>query len=261
MTQVSEKLPAAGGPDSGPVWVVLPTYNERDNLGSIVAAVRAQLPLATVLVVDDGSPDGTGDIADMLAGGDPHVRVLHRAAKGGLWPAYVAGIDSAVAGGAEIVVQMDADGSHDPAVLPELVGAVRSGCDLAIGSRYVPGGGTRDWPLSRRVVSRGGNLFAQLVLGLPYPDTTGGFRAWRVDFLRALDFRSIKATGYVCMIEMAYRAHRGGANVRQVPITFMNRRAGVSKMSGGIFVEAFVQVVKLRLTELARRRRGTRTSW
>jgi dolichol-phosphate mannosyltransferase len=261
MTQLTQKPPAPDSSQPGAVWVVLPTYDERGNLESIVTAIRAQLPFALVLVVDDSSPDGTGDIADLLAGTDLQVRVLHRTAKEGLWPAYVAGIDTALAAGARVVVQMDADWSHDPAVLPELVGAVRSGYDLAMGSRYVPGGGTSDWPLSRRVVSRGGNLFAQLILGLPYPDTTGGFRAWRADFLRLLDFRSIRATGYVCMIEMAYRAHRQGANVRQVPITFMNRRAGESKMSGSIFVEALVQVVKLRITEWARHRRGTRTSW
>ena len=261
MTQLSEQPPAPDGTEPGFIWVLLPTYDERDNLESIVAAIRAHLPSASVLIVDDASPDGTGDIADQLAGVDPQVSVLHRAAKDGLWPAYVAGIDRALAAGAQIVVQMDADWSHDPAVLSELVSAVQSGYDLAIGSRYVRGGGTPDWPLSRRLISRGGNLFAQLILALPYPDTTGGFRAWRADFLRVLDFRSIRATGYVCMIEMAYRAHRQGANVRQVPITFMNRRAGASKMSGSIFAEALVQVVKLRITEWARRRRGTRTSW
>ena len=260
MTQPSQKPPAQAGIEPGSVWVVLPTYNERGNLESIVAAVRARLPSASVLVVDDASPDGTGDIADRLAGADPQLKVLHRAAKEGLWPAYVAGINQALDAGAQIVVQMDADWSHDPAVLPEMVSAVRSGYDLALGSRYIAGGGTPDWPLSRRVISRGGNLFAQLVLGLPYPDTTGGFRAWRADLLRVLDFGSIEASGYVCMIEMAYRAHRRRARVRQIPITFMNRRAGVSKMSGSIFAEALVQVVKLRITELARRWRGTSTS-
>lgn len=258
MSKHYQQPPAPDGTEPGLVWVVLPTYDERDNLESIVAAIRARLPLASVLVVDDSSPDGTGDIADLLAAADPQVSVLHRAAKDGLWPAYVAGIDRALAAGAQIVVQMDADWSHDPAVLSELVGAVRSGYDLAIGSRYVPGGGTPDWPLSRRLISRGGNLLAQLILGLPYPDATGGFRAWRADFLRALDFRSIRATGYVCMIEIAYRAHRQGAKVRQVPITFMNRRAGASKMSGRIIAEAMTQVVKLRMTEWARRRRRTR---
>jgi dolichol-phosphate mannosyltransferase len=261
MKQHSNEPPAPAGTEPGSVWVVLPTYNERDNLESIVAGIRARLPSATVLVVDDASPDGTGDIADLLGAADPRLSVLHRAAKEGLWPAYVAGIDRALDAGAQIVVQMDADWSHDPAVLTELVSAVQSGYDLAVGSRYVAGGGTQDWPLSRRAISRGGNLFAQFVLGLPYPDLTGGFRAWRADFLRLLDFRSIEATGYVCMIEMMYRAHRRGAKVRQVPITFMNRRAGVSKMSGSIFTEAITQVVKLRMAEWARRRRRTGGPW
>ena len=244
----------------GPVlnWVVLPTYNERENLESIVAAIRGRLPSARVLVVDDGSPDGTGQIADNLAATDAQVSVLHRASKEGLWPAYLAGIEQALNAGAQVVVQMDADWSHDPAALPDLVGAVEAGYDLAIGSRYVAGGRTPGWPLSRRLISRGGNVFAQLILGLPYPDLTGGFRAWRADLLQALDLGSIKAAGYVCMIETVYRAHRHGAKIRQIPITFLDRRAGTSKMSGGIVLEAMTHVVKLRISESGRRRRRTR---
>jgi len=242
------------GPEPDFAWVVLPTYNERDNLESIVAAMRAHLPSASVLVVDDSSPDGTGNIADKLAAADSHVTVLHRTAKEGLWPAYRAGIEQALGAGAEIILQMDADWSHDPAVLPELVDAVRSGYDLAIGSRYIRGGATQDWPFSRRFISRGGNVFAKLVLGLPYSDVTSGYRAWRADFLRAMDLSSIAATGYVCMIEMAYRAHQLRAKVRQIPITFLDRRAGASKMSGHIFVEAMTHVLKLRLTALVGRR-------
>jgi dolichol-phosphate mannosyltransferase len=236
------------------VWVVLPTYDERDNLESIIAAIRSHLPSASVLVVDDNSPDGTGILADKLAAADSQVSVLHRTTKEGLWPAYRQGIEQAIGAGATIVVQMDADGSHDPAVLPELVDAVRSGCDLAIGSRYVRGGATEDWPFARRFISRGGNLFAQLVLGLPYSDVTSGYRAWRADFLRVMDLSTIEAAGYVCLVEMAFRAHRHRAKVQQIPITFVDRRAGTSKMSGHIVVEAMTHVLKLRISTLARRR-------
>jgi dolichol-phosphate mannosyltransferase len=239
------------------VWVVLPTYNEAENIGEIAAAILAVLPTATLLVVDDGSPDGTGDIADGLAAADPRVRVLHRAAKAGLGRAYLAGFRVALDGGAEQVIQMDADWSHDPAATRSLLAPLMNGAaDLVIGSRYTPGGRVVDWGIFRRVVSRGGSLFARVVLGLPANDLTGGFKAWRAATLARVDFAGVHAGGYVFQVEMTYRAQRGGARLREVPITFRDRRVGQSKMSRRIVAEALVVVLQLRWDEL--RGRGPR---
>jgi dolichol-phosphate mannosyltransferase len=243
------------------VWVIVPTYNEADNIRPITAAVLDVLPTATLLVVDDGSPDGTGQIADDLAAADPRIRVRHRAAKQGLGRAYLDGFGVALDGGATVVVQMDADFSHDPAVLPTMIAPIESNeADLVIGSRYTKGGGVVDWGIGRRVISRGGSLFARTVLGLKPRDLTGGFKAWRASTLAAVPFDGVRAGGYVFMIEMTYRASRAGARVREVPITFRDRRVGQSKMSRRIFIEAFVVVLQLRLEELlekVRRRRRT----
>ena len=240
------------GPDSRD-WVVLPTYNERENLGLIVPRIRAAVAGATILVVDDGSPDGTGELADRMAAADSHVRVLHRTAKEGLAKAYAAGFATALDGGADRVVQMDSDGSHDPAVLPAFLTLLAQDADLVLGSRYVRGGRTVDWPLLRQLVSVGGNLFSQAVLWLPYRDLTGGFKAWRAGLLRQVDPATIQASGYVFQVEMTWRAHRAGARIREVPITFRERTVGESKMSGGIFFEAAREVLRMRLT-------GPRTS-
>ncbi len=244
------------------VWVVVPTYDEADNIRPITAAVLEALPTATLLVVDDGSPDGTGGIADELAAADPRIKVRHRAAKQGLGRAYLDGFGVALDGGASIVVQMDADFSHDPAALPSLTAPIESGeADLVIGSRYTAGGGVVDWGLGRRLISRGGSLFARVVLGLHHNDLTGGFKAWRASTLRAVPFDGVHAGGYVFQIEMTFRASRAGARIREVPITFRDRRIGQSKMSRRIVVEALVVVVQLRLDELLgrirSRRRGT----
>src|SRR6185295_1012374 len=238
------------------VWVVLPTYNEAENLGPISAAILEALPQATLLVVDDGSPDGTGRIADDMAGVDARIRVRHRPAKQGLGRAYLDGFGVAIAGGASIVVQMDADWSHDPATLPDLVRpVVDDEADLVIGSRYVKGGGVVDWGIGRRVISRGGSLFARVVLSLGPHDLTGGFKAWRATTLAAIPFDGVHAGGYVFQIEMTFRASRHGARIREVPITFRDRRVGQSKMSRRIVVEALVVVVQLRVEEIARRLR------
>jgi dolichol-phosphate mannosyltransferase len=243
------------------VWVIVPTYNEADNIRPITTAILESLPTATLLVVDDGSPDGTGQIADELAAADPRIRVRHRAAKQGLGRAYLDGFGVALDGGATIIVHMDADFSHDPAVLPTLIAPIESDeADLVIGSRYTPGGGVVDWGIGRRLISRGGSLFARTVLGLRPKDLTGGFKAWRASTLAAVPFEGVRAGGYVFMIEMTYRASRAGARVREVPITFRDRRVGQSKMSRRIVVEALVVVVQLRLEELigrVRRRRRT----
>jgi dolichol-phosphate mannosyltransferase len=249
----------ADTPGAG-VWVILPTYNEADNLGPITAAILDALPAATLLVVDDDSPDGTGRQADELAAGDSRIRVLHRAAKQGLGRAYLDGFAIALAGGAATVVQMDADFSHDPAALPGLVAPVVEGAvDLAIGSRYTRGGGVVDWGVGRRVISRGGSLFAGTVLGLEPRDLTGGFKAWRAETLAAVPFAGVHAGGYVFQIEMTFRAARAGARIRELPITFRDRRVGQSKMSRRIVAEALVVVVQLRAEELRSRlwrRRG-----
>jgi len=243
------------------VWVILPTYNEAENVGPISEAILATLPAAVLLVVDDESPDGTGRLADALAAADPRVRVRHRAAKQGLGRAYLDGFGVALAGGATTVVQMDADFSHDPAVLPEVIGPVLAGeADLVIGSRYTSGGAVMDWSLGRRLISRGGSLFARIVLGLRPNDLTGGFKAWRASTLAAVPFDGVHAGGYVFQIEMTFRASRAGARIREVPIIFRDRRVGQSKMSRRIVVEALVVVVQLRAEELLRRvsrRRGS----
>jgi dolichol-phosphate mannosyltransferase len=246
-----DTAPAALRPPGEGVWVVLPTYNEAENLGTISVAILAALPRATLLVVDDGSPDGTGTIADSLAAVDARIRVRHRPAKQGLGRAYLDGFGVALAGGATTVVQMDADWSHDPAVLPALVAPIADGtADLVIGSRYVRGGGVVDWGIGRRVISRGGSLFARVVLGLEPHDLTGGFKAWRAATLEAIPFAGIHAGGYVFQIEMTFRASRRGARVRESPITFRDRRVGQSKMSRRIVAEALVVVVQLRAEEL-----------
>lgn len=244
-TAGAEPLAGAG------TWVVLPTYNEAANLEGIGAAILATLPGATLLVVDDGSPDGTGDIAERMAAADPRVRVRHRAAKQGLGRAYLDGFGVALAAGASIVVQMDADWSHDPLALPGLIAPVEAGrADLVIGSRYMAGGGVTDWGLARRVISRSGSVFARTMLGLSPHDLTGGFKAWRAATLAAVPFAGVRAGGYVFQIEMTYRASRFGARVAEVPILFRDRLAGTSKMSRRIIVEALLVVISLRLDEL-----------
>jgi dolichol-phosphate mannosyltransferase len=237
-------------------WVVLPTYNEAENLAGISAAILAALPGVTLLVVDDSSPDGTGRLADELATAEPRVRVHHRPAKQGLGRAYLDGFRVALDGGARTVVQMDADWSHDPTALPALVAPIAAAdADLVIGSRYVPGGGVVDWGIGRRVISRGGSLFARTVLGLQPHDLTGGFKAWHSSTLAAIPFDGIHAGGYVFQIEMTFRASRAGARIREVPITFRDRRVGQSKMSRRIVFEALLVVLQLRWDEIRSRRR------
>lgn len=218
------------------VTVVIPTYNERENLSHIAAAVTRQG--YRLLVVDDSSPDGTGELADRIAADDPRASVLHRESKEGLGPAYADGFDRALEDGAEVVVEMDADFSHDPADLPRLIEAVEEGAELAIGSRYVPGGSTPDWPMLRQGVSRGGNLYARFMLGIPVRDATAGFRAYRAESLRTLPYRSAEASGYGFQVEMAWRAHQKGLEIVEVPIAFRDRTRGTSKMGLGIVIEA-----------------------
>jgi dolichol-phosphate mannosyltransferase len=231
---------------AGPAWLVLPTYNEAANIVAIVEAARANLPSdARILVVDDNSPDGTGEIADRLAAADPGIEVLHRPGKEGLGPAYIAGFHRAVGGGAGFVLQMDSDFSHDPADLPRLLAAADA-ADLVIGSRYVGGGGVSDWSLLRRVVSRGGSIYAGLILGVRQRDLTGGFKCYRRAVLEQLDLDAVVSKGYVFQVEMTYRTLRAGFTVREVPIVFRDRQAGESKMSAGIAAEAAWQVPLLR---------------
>jgi dolichol-phosphate mannosyltransferase len=237
----------------GPAWIVLPTYNEAANLEPLVAAVRAALPGAHVLVVDDGSPDGTGAIADRLAAAHDEVHVLHRPRKAGLGLAYVRGFAHALAAGAGYVIEMDADFSHDPADLPRLVEAAEAGADVVLGSRYVPGGGVRDWDLLRRGISRAGCRYARGVLGVGVRDLTGGFKCFRADALGAIDFETARSEGYAFQVELTYRALARGLRVREIPIVFRERERGESKMSARIALEAMWLVPALRV---ARRRDG-----
>ena len=217
--------------------VILPTYNERETIAAIVEAVLAELPESHVLIVDDNSPDGTGDVADDLAKADERVRVLHRAGKLGLGTAYLAGFRLALEDDYETVFEMDADFSHNPRSLPALRAAVDSGADLALGSRYVDGGGTENWGFVRRVISWGGNVYARTILGIPIADLTGGFKCFRREVLEALDLDAVRSEGYAFQVEMTYRAIGRGFRVVEVPITFLERRAGQSKMSRKVMFE------------------------
>lgn len=231
------------------VVVCLPTYNERANLEPLVRSlgeVLADSALdARLLVVDDSSPDGTGEVADRLTAELPFLSVLHRSRKEGLGPAYVAGFRQALAEGAECIIQMDADFSHDPADVPRLLAAAEE-ADLVLGSRYVEGGGTENWGAGRQAISRFGSLYARAILGLPLRDLTGGFKCWRREALAALPLERIRTRGYAFQIETTYRAIAAGLSVVEVPIVFAERRAGGSKMTRGIVVEAMAKVPELR---------------
>jgi dolichol-phosphate mannosyltransferase len=227
-------------------WVVLPTYDEATNLEALVEAVADKLPpKGQILVVDDNSPDGTGRIADRLAASREDLRVLHRAGKEGLGPAYIAGFRRALAEGAQLILEMDADFSHDPAYIPRLIDAAGR-ADVVIGSRYVAGGGVSDWGALRRTISRGGSAYARLALGIRTRDLTSGFKCFRREVLEAIDLDSVHSRGYAFQVELTYQALRLGFTVVEVPIVFRDRRAGTSKMSGGIVAEAFWRVPLLR---------------
>jgi dolichol-phosphate mannosyltransferase len=239
--------------EQGPAWLVLPTYNEAQNLEPIVAAALAKLPSAgRVLIVDDNSPDGSGEIAERLAAAQERVEVLHRPRKEGLGPAYIAGFRRALAGGAGLIVEMDADFSHDPAYLPRLLDAAGR-ADLAIGSRYVPGGGVGDWGALRRAISRGGSAYARLALGVGVRDLTGGFKCFRREVLEAIDLDAVRSRGYAFQVELTYRAIQHGFTVAEVPIVFRDRRAGRSKMDRSIVLEAIWRVPLLRFGKERRR--------
>ena len=245
---VDATTPSVGLAAGRGVCVVLPTYNERDNIERVVPAILAALPEARLLVVDDSSPDGTGILADTMAAAEPRMHVLHRPAKQGLGVAYRDGFRWALdQPDVRAVVQMDADLSHDPGDLPRLLTPLMTDADLVLGSRYVRGGGTVGWPLHRQLISRAGTVFARTVLLLPYRDLTGGFKAWRRELLEAIRMREANASGYGFQIETTWWAHRRGARIRQVPIIFRERAAGRSKMTGSIVREALLLVVRLRL--------------
>ena len=243
---MSARTPKSGSAASESAVIVIPTYNESENLPRLLPAIHEQLPAAHVLVVDDSSPDGTGELADDMARADPRVHVLHRAEKTGLGTAYVAGFRWALGRDYTLVFEMDADFSHRPGHLPDFLEKIRDH-DLVLGSRYVPGGGTENWALSRRLISRGGNLYARTVLGLRHlHDITGGFKCFRREVLAAMDLDGIRQKGFGFQIELTYRAHRMGFRIGEVPIVFPDREEGTSKMSGGIFREALIGVWKLR---------------
>jgi dolichol-phosphate mannosyltransferase len=236
----------APSPRASDVWVILPTYNEAENLERIVGAVLQHLPKSRrILIVDDNSPDGTGEIADRLAESDESISVLHRERKEGLGPAYLAGFRVALDAGAQRLIEMDADFSHDPSYLPSLIEATEH-ADLAIGSRYVPGGGVTEWGAFRRFVSRGGSAYARAALGLPIRDLTGGFKCFRREVLEAIDLDTIQARGYAFQVETTYRAIKAGFRVVEVPIVFKDRREGASKMSNSIIAEAIWRVPVMR---------------
>jgi dolichol-phosphate mannosyltransferase len=227
----------------GSVAVVIPTYNERDNLELIVSRVRAAVPSADILVVDDNSPDGTGEIADKLAASDSRVHVLHRPGKAGLGAAYIAGFTWGLENGYSALVETDADGSHDPADLPKMLAALED-ADLVIGSRYVPGGTTVNWPKSRELLSRGANIYASIMLGVGVHDATAGYRAYRAETLRAIGLDEVESQGYCFQIDLTLRTAQEGFAIREVPITFTERARGASKMSRAIVVEALVRVAQ-----------------
>jgi dolichol-phosphate mannosyltransferase len=225
--------------------VIIPTYNEADNIGQLIPQILIY-PRCRILVVDDGSPDGTGALVERIARNEPRVGLLTRPGKLGLGTAYIAGFRRALSEGAQLIVEMDADFSHDPCYLPDLMDAATRSYDLVLGSRYVRGGGTTDWGLSRKLISRGGNLYAGIILGLPVADSTGGYRCYRRSLLEAINLDAVRSNGYAFQIEMAYRARAAGARIGEVPIIFPDRRVGQSKMSRRIVIEALVNVWRLR---------------
>ena len=249
---VAAELPSVGLAAGRDVWVVLPTYNERENVERIANAILASLPEASLLIVDDSSPDGTGELADTIAEKEARVSVLHRPAKQGLGVAYRDAFRWVLERpDARAVVQMDADFSHDPADLPRLLAPLMGNADLVLGTRYMRGGSTIGWPWYRRLISRGGTLFARTVLLLPYRDLTGGFKAWRRELLESIRLRETSGSGYGFQVETTWWAHRRGASIVQVPIVFRERTAGASKMTGGIVGEAMMLVIRLRIAAVA----------
>ena len=232
------------------VLVVTPTYNERDNLERFVGSVLDAQPEAHVLVVDDASPDGTGRVADQLAGRDERVRVLHRSGKLGIGSAYLEGFRRGLADGYEVLVQMDTDLSHDPRYLADFLRAMEDGADVVLGSRNIPGGGVEGWGVGRHVLSKGGSLYSRMLLGLGIRDLTSGYKGFRSEVLRQIDLDAVRSEGYSFQIELTYRAIRKGFKVAEVPIIFVDRRVGQSKMSRAIFAEAILMVPKLRFEAL-----------
>lgn len=248
--------------DLGRIVVIIPTFNELSTLPVIVSRVRASVPEADILVADDNSPDGTGRLADELAAADDQLHVMHRLGKEGLGAAYLAGFAWALQAGYDVVVEMDADGSHQPEQLPRLLDALRT-ADLVLGSRWVPGGRTENWPKSRQLISRGGTAYTRLMLGVPIQDATGGYRAFRADTLRKLDLHEVASQGYCFQIDLAWRAVQRGLTVREVPITFVERTSGTSKMSRKIVAEALWRVtvwgVDDKVTRVRRRSHARRS--
>lgn len=248
--------------DLGRILVIIPTYNERASLPAILERVRSSVPSAHVLVADDNSPDGTGSVADEWADRDDQIHVMHRLGKEGLGTAYLAGFAWGLQNGYDVLVEMDADGSHQPEQLPRMLSALRE-CDLVLGSRWIAGGATENWSRGRQMLSRGGNLYTRMMLGVPIRDATGGYRAFRASTLRALDLHEVASQGYCFQVDLAWRAVQRGMRVREVPITFVERTSGASKMSRTIVAEALWRVtvwgVDARVTRLRERamtRRG-----
>ncbi|MBA3021243.1 polyprenol monophosphomannose synthase [Propionicimonas sp.] len=243
------------------VLVVIPTYNECENVGPITTRIRKAVPSAHILIADDNSPDGTGQHADELAAADDHVHVLHRAGKEGLGAAYIAGFRWGLDAGYDVLIEHDADGSHQPEYLPAILERLQT-ADVVKGSRYVPGGATEGWPLHRELLSRGGNLWTRMWLGLPVKDATGGLAAWRATTLRGMDLDAVEAAGYGFQVDLIWRAVRGGFTVAEVPITFVERELGDSKMSGAIVAEAMLLTtrwgIKHRLSQIRTVFAGTR---
>jgi len=232
------------------ILIITPTYNERDNLEPFLEGVFGVVPEAHVLVVDDASPDGTGELADQIAERDERVRVMHRAGKLGLGSAYLEGFQRAIDDGYELVFEMDTDLSHDPRYLPDFLDAFERGADLVIGSRNIPGGGVEGWGPGRHVLSKGGSLYSRTILGIGVRDLTSGYKGFRAEVLRAMELERVRSEGYSFQVELTYRALRRGFRVEEVPIVFVDRRAGQSKMSRKIFAEAVLMMPKLRLDAL-----------